>query len=270
MKITMKRLASLAMTGALTLAMTAPAFAVASPFDPAAVAKGNSTKITGNFQKTDIDVLVPGDTKAAIDPYGIGFSINTSTGKQQFSGQIVSAPMAIYNKSALKLDVEATVIGAPIEGSTMKLAAATTKAQGTEGTEGYVPAATTKSAFVQLQVAPSQAAGADEDNVKDTIITECGTAGTWTGQNVVTIPVGTKVSAPQKVATLEKPNVDPDDGSFTAYLAKSIAVFRLTGDCVESPKEAWVAADPSATPAVAGDGFEVNVAFTFKPAASGS
>lgn len=260
MKITMKRLASLAMTGALALSISAPAFAAAPTM--ATVAKGNTTKITSTYQATDIEVLVPGDTAAVIDPYGIGFSVDKSdSSKAQFTGQIVTAPMAIYNKSALDLDVSASAIATVKEGSTMKLATATTKAQGTEGTEGYVPASTSKSAFVQLQVATTtvtSSADADEsdDGIKDGIIGACANDATWTGATPIT--VGTKATAPVKVVTLVKPSLDVGDGTFKKFNAGSIAVFRLTGDCVEDPKDAWATTD----------GFEANVTFTFKPAAT--
>ena len=147
--------------------------------------------------------------------------------KVAVTGQIASAPMAITNESALKLEVGASVTGVIKDGSTLKFA--------TESIAGMDTAPTTKSAFVQFQwvTAPT----------------------TW--NSAATLVVGTKEVKPAADVTLPKMEAATMDssGEFSAYPAKSVVLFRLTGDCVESPKEAWATTD----------GFDVNVAFTFKP-----
>jgi len=250
------RFVSLALAGAMATAMTVPALAVDPP--------NMSTKFTSTYTAPTISVVVPQSAAAVINPLGLGMSVKDSNDANfNLTGQIVSAPAAIENKSDLRLDIGATVIGSikavsDADFTLMKFAATTTKGSGTEGTEGYVAPATGKSAFVQLQVASGGAAFAskeDVDAIQDAVIAESAKDATWASAGAVT--VSTKEVTGTKLATLEKPTIDTTDGSFTSHKAGSVALIRLTGDCVKAPKGGWSEKD----------GFEVNVTFTFEPAA---
>ena len=257
MKITMKRLASLVMAGALTLTMSAPAFAVDGDDAPK-----NQTVITGTYAESDIDVVVPATGDAAINPYGLGVTATKSDGsKVQLTGQIMTPVLAIKNKSALKLNVGATVSAVIKEGSTMKLATTTTKGNNTENpdAEDYVAPATGKSAFVELQIAGTTVTGEEDTDsdktLSDALIDAASKDTTWAKAGKLT--VGTKANtAEAPLATLTAATVD--ETGFQEYANGSIALFRLAGDCVADPKGGWVAAD----------GFTATVVFAFSPAAT--
>lgn len=237
-----KRLLTLALAGAMSVSMAVPAFAAVS---------NTSTKITSKYAAADIAVTVPKTGTAVINPYGIGMSVAKSDGsKVQITGQIATAPLLITNESGMKLEVGAAVTGVVKEGSTLKFA--------TEATADADPALTTKSAFVQLQwvKAPDSVLGDNAAEVTDLAIDEIVKDATWT--NAAAVTVGTKEAKPEDDVTLpvmEAATVDADSGAFEAYPKGSVVLYRLTGDCVESPKDAWATTD----------GFDVNVAFTFKP-----
>ncbi len=278
MKITMKRLASLAMTGALALSISAPAFA-ATTGTMTAPAAGKSTKITATYEEATVDVLVPATATAIINPMGIGYDVvkSDNSTKVPFTGQICTVPMAIYNKSVFDVNVGATA-SATINQSAvpMRLATATTKAQGTEGQDDYVPAQTSKSAFVQLEVVTAPAAiktsgGADEGDgtLNDNIIVESAKATTWNGVAAdKKLTIGTRAVSVNDMVTLKKALFDSTSGAFDGFDVGSIALFRLTGDCVENPNGGWLKADATATPAVVGDGFVADITFSFKPVVS--
>lgn len=277
MKITMKRLASLAMTGALALSISAPAFA-ATTGTMTAPAPGKSTKITATYEEATVDVLVPATATAIINPMGIGYDVAKSDSKKvSFTGQVCTVPMALYNKSSFDVNVGATA-SATINQSAvpMRLATATTKAQGTEGQDDYVPAQTSKSAFVQLEVVTAPAAiktsgGADESDgtLNDNIIVESAKATTWNGVAAdKKLTIGTRAVSVNDMVTLKKALFDSTSGAFDGFDVGSIALFRLTGDCVENPNGGWLKADATATPAVVGDGFVADITFSFKPVVS--
>lgn len=251
------RFVSLALAGVLTTAMTVPALAVDPP--------NMSTKFTSTYTAPTIAVVVPATANAVINPLGLGMKVTDSQDANfNLTGQIVSAPVAIENQSDLRLDVGASVIGSikEVTGVTdftpMKFSAATTKGSGTEGSENYVAPATGKSAFVKLEVvkAPDSVVGADSDAIADKVISESAKDATWTDAKSITVGTREAKNVDGPLATLEKATVDTS-GDFTAYPKGSVALFRLTGDCVKAPKGGW--SDK--------DSFEVNVTFTFEPAA---
>lgn len=281
MKITMKRLASLAMTGALALSLSAPAFATDGTM--VAPTAGKSTRITASYEEATVEVLVPATATAIINPLGIGYDVAKSDStKQAFTGQICTVPMAIYNKSALDVKVGASA-SATINASTvpMRLATETTKGHGSEGDTDYVAPATSKSAFVQLEVAPiptstssvvTAATSETDSTLKDAIIEESAKAATWTG-----VAANKKVTLSNRpsetvedMVTLGKATMNSTTGAFDKFAATGIALFRLTGDCVESPNGGWIKAQAASgdTPAVIGDGFVADITFTFKPVVS--
>lgn len=259
----LKKILSMGMALAMTAALAVPAFAAGGDADT----PKNVTEITGAYTETVIDVVVPATATAVINPYGLGTTVTKSDGttKVTVTGQVITPTQTIINKTDLNLTVGATIVGevtALPDGAdpltAMKLAATTTKGSGTEGSDNYVAPATAKSAFVQLQAVPAPAAvttaGLDADNLLDAVIAEGVKDATWASAKTVT--VGTKAVTENELVSLKKATIDPDDGSVTAYPTGSIALFRLTGDCVVSPKNEWTE----------NDGFKVTVSFTFAPA----
>lgn len=263
----LKNILSMGMALAMTAALAVPAFAA----DGDADAPKNVTEITGTYTETVIDVIVPAQASAVINPYGLGTTVTKSDGttKVTVTGQVITPTQAIINNTDLNLTVGAMVVGSVValpDGAdpltAMKLAATTTKGSGTEGSDDYVAPATAKSAFVQLQAvaAPASVMTAastdptDADTRNDAIIDAGILDATWA--DATTVTVGTKSVTEDELVSLKKATLDADDGSVTTYNAGSIALFRLTGDCVTSPKNAWTE----------NDSFKVTESFTFAPA----
>ena len=254
-----KRIAATALSAVMAMSLTVPAFAGATK-------PNTETEITGTYKEAIIDVLVPQTGTAFINPYGLGTSVTKSTGAEvQIKGQIVTAPMYIVNNSGLDLDVGAVITPALGENATMKLATASTN--GTpdkdETDADYVAPATAKSAYVIAQgVASAVASTGDElaDADIDKILDEYALDATWAAaESSAPLTVSsTGVAKPVEVtkfATLKKATLDTT-GTITKHEAGSVMLYRLTGDCVKSPKDAWAESDT----------FTVNMAFTFSPA----
>ena len=250
MKTLKNRILSGAMAGALALSLAVPAFA------------SNSTDITGTYQAVTIDVTVPTSGTAQINPYGLDVKIkdaaNSATLGTISGQQIVTQPLALQNKTAMNLSVSATVLGTvDLEKTDMKLAAATTKAQGTEGAADYVPAATVKSAFVYLQMVSEPAlTGASTVVDADAIATKFAAWAPSAYDADTDVIVGTKAATKENMVTLKAAKLDAND-AFDEFKAGSIALFRLAGDCVVTPKTEWKTTDE----------FKANIAFTFLPVA---
>ena len=251
MKNMKQRVISGAMAGVLAVSLAVPAFAA-----------GKSTKVTGTYKDIPISVVVPTTGTVTINPYGLPVNVEKSDGKLvAFSGQqITSAPMAIKNQGSVSLEVGASVTGALKTGSTMTLAAATTK-----------------TAFVKLQVAGLSGNTwkvADDDALADKIIEEAAKDATWTAaQDGPVVELGkTNNSDPDTpLATLLPAVMDPTTGEFSTYngttSGSSIALFRLSGDCVTAPKKGTGDA-ATADPWTSKDGFDTTIAFTFTPSAN--
>ena len=180
----------------------------------------------GSYQTTvdalcnlpEISVTVPSSAEVFINPYKIPITIESD----ESTAQIVSTPACIENKSTVPLSIPATVIGTIKEGSDMGLYAYSTQEQ----------ELTSKRAFVYLEMqasASSSPADVDWDSEYDVekhIVIRAGVP--RTKKDMVTI------------AQADQP--------------KHFGAFRLTGDCVATPRKPWTEAD----------GIDVEIAFTFK------
>lgn len=225
-----KRIMSAVMAGVMSLSLAAPAMA-------------SETVITGTYQDIVIDVEVPTEGTAQINPYGLPVEFTkkgAGAGKVSISGQqIVTAPLSIKNKTATPLDVYATVSGT---GTGLTLASAAPAANSEE-----------KEAFVYLQMKESAANGAAGDTLENTIIDEIVA---WDQAYAAAKDVVVTDTAPaeKKMATLKAATMETD-GSFKTYNAGSIALVRLAGNVVKKPTTAWAESD----------GFSATIAYTFSP-----
>ncbi len=267
MKNLKTRIISGALAGVLAVSMAVPAFA-----------SGKSTKVTGTYKDIPISVVVPTTGTVTINPYGLPVNVEKSDGKTvAFAGQqITSAPMAIKNQGSVKLEVSASVTGALKTGSTMTLAAATTKGDSTASPA--VPAATTKTAYVYLEVAGLSGTKyklGETDALADLIIDAAAADATWsTAATGPVVEIGETnehdVDNDGVLATLLPAVPNATTGEFETYGADAngsgIAVFRLAGDCVVSPKKG-TGDTATADPWTSKDGFDTTIVFTFTPAA---
>lgn len=250
-----KKFVALVLAGVMSLSLTVTAFAAEGEEESG---PKNTVVISGSYAESDIAVVVPTTGRVVINPYGLGVSVKDSSDKEyNLTGQVMTEPMAIKNQSALTLDVGATVVATlPTETGAMKLQATSTK--GTpdkdENAEDYVAPATAKVAFVQLEVATTNLSGADGD-VADKIIEAYSKSTTWASAGRLTVGIKPATSE-EKLVTLTGATVS--DGEFNSYKSGSIAVFRLSGDCVTTPRTPWTEADT----------FEVTVVFSFTPTAA--
>ena len=170
--------------------------------------------------------------------------------------------MAIKNKSAMNLQVNATVTGEVValtgEGAVaMKLATNTTKGVGSNpDAEGYVPPATGKSAFVYLQAKSAADLTGSATTVNAAAIATKYAAWAASDYNADTdVVVGTRAASKENIVTLRAAKMDAA-GAFEEFKAGSIALVRLAGDCVVSPTAAWTE----------DDSFKATIAYTFQPA----
>lgn len=93
----------------LVLSLT---LAVAIP----ALAAGQSTKITGKYEETTIEVVIPTTATAVINPYKFGVPIYADDGETRLGAigegeEVVTRPLIGYNMSEFDLKVGATVVG---------------------------------------------------------------------------------------------------------------------------------------------------------------
>lgn len=253
-----KKLLSLALAFIMSLSLAVPAFA----------ANDNTTEISGTYKDVVIAVDVPATGAAFINPYGLDLKVpqdatdSGNTNETTIKGQqIVSAPMAIKNKTSMDLNVSATVTGAitPITAADgeatpvlMKFATNTTKGVGSNPeAPDYVAPATGKAAFVYFQAKQAtNTTGTAAD-----IATEYAAWGAAAYDADKDIVVAAKAVAKENIMILRAAAVD-NTGAFSAYKAGSIGMFRLTGDCTSGTKAGWTEKDK----------FTTTVAFTFTPA----
>ena len=112
MKTLKNRILSGAMAGVLAMSLAVPAFAAGGTPAPAAA---NTTEINGTYTPITIDVVVPANGAAQINPYGLPIEVpKSSGGKVSFENQkIMTQPTAaIKNKMKVDLAVKAAVTGA--------------------------------------------------------------------------------------------------------------------------------------------------------------
>lgn len=251
-----KKLLSLGLSLVMSLSLAVPAFA----------ANDNTTEISGTYKDVVIDVDVPATGAAFINPYGLDLKVPQAEGdttEVTITGQqIVSAPMALKNKTAMDLSVSATVTGTitPItvpDGETaptlMKFATSTTKGSGgSPDSPDYVPPATGKSAFVYFQAKQA----ADTSGTPANIAAEYAAWGASAFNADTDVIVAAKAVAKENIMTLRAADMSGSNGAFSAFKAGSIGMFRLTGDCTSGSKANWTEKDK----------FTVTVAFTFTPA----
>lgn len=192
---------------------------------PAAALLSNqrSTTITTKMRMPVIRVSVTNYASVYINPLKMPVYIDS----EATTDQIISTPVCAVNYSEVPLEVDLTISGSVKEGSDMTLASSPTNGSGTE-----------KSAFVYFEI--QQASTADPEEVKWDSAFDA-------SKHIVISNGGTTTK--KSVFTLAPRTVDGEVGEGGS------APFRLTGDAVKKPANAWNSRD----------GINVAVAFTFTP-----
>jgi hypothetical protein len=243
----LKKIGSVALAGAMAASLSIPALADTQP--------ANSTVVTGAYQDIAIAVTVPESGTAQINPYGLPVKFTksaSSTKAAQVTGeQIVTQPLAIYNEGDVALDVAASVTTTATNDVTISKTAITEKTTG-------------KAIYAYLQMVQSANKTLDEAG-KDKIIDEYATSDTWAADGVSKLVLDSaKEASQEKMVTLAASKVTTTtdaqgkETSTVTYNAGSIALYRLAGEVVTKPSDAWTTSD----------GFTATVAFTFTPSVS--
>lgn len=237
MKNFKNRILSGVLAGVLAVSMAIPAFAE----DP-------STVLTATYAEPTIEVTVPATGDVIINPFGmpvvVGKDGQTTPADVSIIGaQIVTKPLAIVNTGATDLKVSASVT-TETKGD---LRLATSKPSSSD---------TTKSAYVYLQmknstVTTTSTATGNISGLHAGDVTE--EFGAWEQKPYASstdlLLSGTAEAKKENMLTLKAADAagDPQLGS--------AGLFRLAGQVVTSPRDAWATTD----------GFTATVAFSFKP-----
>lgn len=179
---------------------------------------GFHTKFDVPCSMPEVKVSVPATGELLINPYAMAVNMEEDIVRDQ----IVSIPGCILNESPVPLQVDVTVTGAVKEGSDMALSSLTTKDSGS----------TKKRAFIYFEIKASD--------------TEEPAASIWDGEYDV------EKHLVVRAATRSKKNMVQLGA---AEQKGCYGAFRLTGDCIAAPKNAWSEAD----------GIDVEIVFTFTP-----
>lgn len=183
-----------------------------------ASAAGNTTIIEAECVLPDIEikVTVPANEKVYINPLGIPVKL----GSTLESGQIITGPAYIENQSIVPVSVSVTTEATIKSTSNMYLVSATT-----EGSTSRL-----KRAFVYFEMKAAN----DPENVS------------W----------DSAYNASRHIVVREAEKIKNNMVTLGAGGSeKCYGAFRLTGDCIQNPREPWTEAD----------GFDVSVTFTFRP-----
>lgn len=226
-----KKLLSMVLAGAMTLAVGASAIAA------------NQTDITGGFKPIRLEVTVPSTGTAQINPYGLPVSIGTSgTNTYKLTGrQIVTQPLGIVNNGDVALNVDATAVG-EVTGKTLEMRLASEP-----------PAAddTLKNAFVYVQAEETTGRYTGTDYAaSDEFLQEYSNWGATNYTESDDILVATIASEKKTLGVIGAAKDDAGDLTTPNGL-----MIRLAGSCTKEPRQAWAATDT----------FKVTIAYTFTP-----
>ncbi len=208
----MKRFASTVMAGALTLSLAVPAFAA-----------DNETVITATYAETTLEVSVPADTAATINPYGLPVTMADAT--TVLSGQpiTIATPLMIENQSPVALKVDASITT-----TVTGLALATTKTS--------VAGGTAKEVYAEFQA--FEAAGIDGAAALDPTTTNPAWAALTDDDAVLTATLSSTAAA---TTTGDLVLREGDEAGMAQD--GSIAFVRLSGVAAKKPTTAWATTD---------------------------
>lgn len=194
----------------------------------AAAETGNirSTIITAKCRMPVIKVTVPSTGSVYLNPHKLSVSID---GEGRYD-QIICTPCIIANESDIPLKVDVKVTGKINPGSDMELATSSTKDS----------TSTSKRTFVYFEIQST-----DTRSPRDVYWDD-----EYDKSKHIVISSAEEGKSKKNVLTLAPKTPDGKMAEEGGY-----AAFRLTGDAIEAPKNAWTAKD----------GLSVEVAFTFTP-----
>lgn len=177
-----------------------------------------TTVIEALAELPEVVVTLPSSGEIYFNPYKLPVEIDG----ENLTDQIISTPASIENESDVPLNVSVTLFAVPNEGSNMTLTTSSTKGS----------SLSTKKVFIYFEMQassnPSQAVWDSEYDAEKHLVVRTTSR---TRKNIATIDQA------------DKPN--------------HYGAFRLTGDCIPTPRLGWTE----------DDGVTVEIAFTFTPLA---
>lgn len=209
----MKRFASTVLAGTMALSLAVPAMAV------------DETVITAAYKETTLDVTVPADTNATINPYGLPVTLEDAT--TVLSGQpiTIATPLMIQNKSGVALKV-----GASVTTTVTGLALATA--------EGSVAGGNAKEVYAEFQA--FEAAGIDGASALDPTITNPAWAALKSEDAALKAVLSSTAAA---TATATGADLVLREGADGMAQVGGIAFVRLSGVAAKNPTTAWEETD---------------------------
>lgn len=210
-----------------------------------ALAADGTTEITGTYDPPVVAVLLPGNTTAIINPYGLPVDIYADNGNDVVGtmekNQIVAVkPLAGCNLSKVDLNIGASVIGSP--SANFRLATEKPDAESTQKT-GLVYLEVKAVDDLGYSSTPDTAlvgkAIGNFDGEKIVNALNGWEKSTFTGEEGSDSQVLVKTTAVKKtgLATLKAADASG------APVSQSYFVARLGSDIVKAPKEAWANTD---------------------------
>ena len=209
----MKRFASTVLAGTMALSLAVPAMAA------------DETVITAAYKETTLDVTVPADTNATINPYGLPVTLGDST--TVLSGQpiTIATPLMIQNKSGVALKV-----GASVTTTVTGLALATA--------ENGVAGGNAKEVFAEFQA--FEAAGIDGASALDPTITNPAWAALKSEDAALKAVLSSTAAA---TATATGADLVLREGADGMAQVGGIAFVRLSGVAAKNPTTPWEETD---------------------------
>jgi len=216
----MKRFASTTMAGVMALSLAVPAMAV-----------DQSTVITATYAETTLDVTVPANTNATINPYGLPVTMEDA--KTVLSGQPITipTPLMIENKSAVALKVGASVKTEVTTGITLE----------TAGNKGTVAGGTAKAIYAEFQA--FEAAGIDGTTAADITKTNPAWAALKDEKAVLKAVLATGATAVEATPVVTGTDLVLREGKDGLAQAGGVAYVRLSGVVAKKPTTAWATTD---------------------------
>lgn len=209
----MKRFASTVMAGALTMSLAVPAFAADS-----------QTVITATYAETALDVVVPANTNATINPYGL--PVTMEDGLTTISGQPITipTPLTVQNQSSVALKMDAKITTTVETGMTL------------ETTKGSYDAETGKKLYVEFQAFETAFDGT-------TVLDPTKTGPAWAGleDDDAALNVTLDAAAAVDTAADGTGSIVLREGKDSLAQAGGVAFVRLSGAVAK--KATWAATD---------------------------
>lgn len=232
--MTKKRFGATAMAGALALSMALPAYA-GSTTPPS-----YKTTINGAYTAPTLNVTVPGTVTAVVNPYGLPFDLvdGEVTIKGDNAKISTGSAMLIENRSGSALKVGAKVKGTA-KGTGVAFSATTL-------TDGE----TDKKIYANFEA--FNAPTLSEANFSD----EATVANLFKDLKTADAVLKVNVAATEAPATDSNGGLILREGLNDELQNGSVGVFRLNGNAAKKPTTDWAA----------GDGFTVEITFSFEPA----